>query len=84
MRTVIKLLKTNEQQDNDSPEYKTEEEAKNERIKKGLANLNMAGGPNPDEIKEKRRNFMVQIRDALIAGEGESEGFKKKKKKQAN
>ena len=69
-----------------SPDSKdrTEEEAKNDRIKKGLAALNMAGGgQNPNDIQEKRRNFMGQIRDALIAGDGESEGFKKKVKKQA-
>ena len=57
------------------------EESKDERIKKGLAALNM-GGMSGEQMQEKRKNFMTEIRDALIAGEAvNEEGFTKKLKK---
>ena len=33
-----------------------------------------------DDIKQKRINFMAEIRDALIAGDGQPEGEAKTKK----
>ena len=63
------------------------EESKVDRIKKGLAALNLA--PTEEELEKKkneqRRNFMMGIREALIdggdeKGEGSMKVMKKKKK----
>ena len=61
----------------------TQEEEKNERIKKGLAAMNL-GKTSEDietENKEKRKLLMGEIRDALINGEDEAVEVQTKKKK---
>ncbi|CDW82473.1 coiled-coil domain-containing protein 104 [Stylonychia lemnae] len=49
-----------------------EEEEKNQRIKKGLAALSLDKKVSEQEIQQKRKNFMSEIRDALITGDQES------------
>ena len=49
----------------------TQEEEKNERIKKGLAAMKLGKDAVDQEQQnnEKRKNLMHEIRDALISGE---------------
>ena len=51
----------------------SEEEEKNQRIRKGLAALNIDKKLGDDEIQQKRKNFMSEIRDALISGDGDAD-----------
>mmetsp|Transcript_27323 Transcript_27323/g.26366 ORF Transcript_27323/g.26366 Transcript_27323/m.26366 type:complete len:98 (-) Transcript_27323:40-333(-) len=62
----------------------SEEEQKNERIKKGMAALSIGGVQDENQIQQKRKNFMHDIRDALISGDqedGEAKVVTKKRKK---
>ena len=45
------------------------EEEKSDLIKKGMAAMNMGGGLSDQEINQKRKNFMAEIRDALVSGD---------------
>ena len=58
----------------------SEEEAKNERIKKGLAALSLEKKTGEEEIQQKRKNFLAEMRDALITGSEVPEGEPKTKK----
>lgn len=51
-----------------------------------MASLSLGGAQTDTQIQEKRKNFMTEIRDALIAGDvatdGQDKSKKTKKKKQ--
>ena len=74
------LKKKNEERQQEITDYQSqvqeklalnEEEEKCQRIKKGLQALSMNHQQSSEEdIKKKRINFMADIRDALIAGDG--------------
>ena len=73
------LKKKNEERQQEITDYQSqvqeklalnEEEEKSQRIKKGLQALSMNQQSSEEDIKKKRINFMADIRDALIAGDG--------------
>ena len=73
------LKKKNEERQQEITDYQSqvqeklalnEEEEKSQRIKKGLQALSMNEQSSEEDIKKKRINFMADIRDALIAGDG--------------
>ena len=86
------LQKKNEERQKELNDYQmeaaqkkdmTQEEEKNERIKKGLAAMKLGKDAVDQEQQnnEKRKNLMHEIRDALISGEEGAQEIQKKKKK---